>query len=137
MEPNTCDLKIHFSGGLNNATLQEIAARLKRLPVFERVDAHPSIISRMGGGWSASIWVTFSAGAVYVGKKAVDLIFEIFKNALITEKDGPFFAIELYGPYDKLLARWESKPKDRPEIITLSVIPRKRWFERIWRHRRS
>ena len=143
MEPNTCDLKIRFSGGLNNATLETITAKLKSLvqteglPVFERVDAHPETISRMGGGWSASIWVTFSAGAVYVGKKGVDLIFEIFKKSLMTEKDEPSFTIELYGPDDKILARWRSQPKDRPEIITRSVVPPKRWFERIWRWNRS
>jgi len=124
---------------VNQPTGKAIAERLKLRSEFAQIQNSGSLVSRMGGGESYHIWITLAAAAGaaggYVGKKTVDLLFEIFKNVLIREKDEPRIAITLYGPDNKLLARWESKDKEaiaESKIVTRSVIRRRRWYHRIW-----
>ena len=76
-----------------------------------------------------------SIGVFPMAAGQTQLLYEIFKNALIREKGEHRIAIELYRPDNKLLARWESKDKegiDEPKIITRSVVPPRRWYHRIW-----
>jgi hypothetical protein len=88
------DVRVDISG-LDLPTVKGIAEVLKGRPELAKVEVHTSIVSRMGGIESASIWVTFVAIGGYVGKKGVDLLFELLKDT-IQKDDMPVFEVELY-----------------------------------------